>query len=239
MLHITLEQGRGMLARVDASYDARSTDSRVRVRRSTTPGCRNEAAFVAAAQAGGVESFEELVAPYEGRLYRTLLRMVGSEADAQDVLQETLFNAFKKIGSFRAESAFGTWFYRIGVNQALMWLRRMGSDPLRVADTPLRFDLLDAHARPIADWSTSVEDGALRAEARRVLSQAVSDLPEIDRAVVLLKDAEGLSHEEIAEATGLTVVATRSRLHRSRLVLRERLSEYFRDRDEAVPAKSA
>jgi RNA polymerase sigma-70 factor (ECF subfamily) len=162
--------------------------------------------------------------------------MLGSDADAQDVLQESLFKAFEKIASFRAESAFGTWLHRIAVNQALMWLRKKGADPMRVADDPLRFNWMDAHAVSIEDWSTSVEGGALRAEAQRMLAHALSELPEIDRAVVLLKDAEGLSHEEIAEATGLTVVAARSRLHRARLILRERLSEYFRDGDEARAA---
>ena len=200
---------------------------------------RDELALIAGAKAGEVEPFEDLVAPYEARLYRTLVRMVGSDADAEDIFQESLFKAFEKIGSFRGESAFGTWFHRIGVNQALMWLRRKGSDPMRLAEDPLRFDATDAHVQPVADWSTSVEGGALRDEARRVLSRALTDLPEIDRAVVFLKDAEGLSHQEIADATGLTVVAARSRLHRARLVLRERLSEYFRERDETASAKSA
>ena len=174
-------------------------------------------------------SFADLVAPYEGRLYRVLLRMVGSDADAQDVLQESLCKAFEKLASFRAESAFGTWLHRIAVNQALMWLRKKRADPIRVADDPLDFNRLGAHARPIEDWSISAEGGALRAEAQRVLARALAALPEIDRAVVLLKDAEGLSHDEIAEATGLTVVAARSRLHRARLVLRECLAEYFRN----------
>jgi RNA polymerase sigma-70 factor (ECF subfamily) len=194
---------------------------------------RDEAGSIAAARAGDLESFEDLVAPYQGRLYRVLLRMVGSDADAQDLLQESLFKAFEKIAWFRAESAFGTWLHRIGVNQALMWLRKNGADPMRVVDDPLRFNWMDAHARPIENWSASAESGALRAEAQRVLARALSELPEIDRAVVLLKDTEGLSHDEIAEATGLTVVAARSRLHRARLVLRERLSEYFRDNNEA------
>lgn len=198
---------------------------------------RDERGLIAEAQSGDVASFEDLVAPYEGRLYGVLLRMLGTEADAEDILQETLFKAFEKIASFRSESAFGTWLHRIAVNQALMWLRKKGCDPLRVPDDPLRFNWMDAHARRIEDWSLSPESAALGAEAREVLSRALSELPEIDRAVVLLKDAEGLSHDEIAEATGLTTVAARSRLHRARLVLRERLSEYFREHDEARPGK--
>ena len=240
MLRIVTEERRSGSIEVGVGYalrsgDAHRSDADAQAGSVAKPASRDEVALIAAARAGDVDSFEALVAPHEGRLYRVLLRMVGSDADAQDVLQESLFKAFEKIASFRAESAFGTWLHRIGVNQALMWLRKKGSDPMRVADDALRFDWTDAHAGQIEDWSASVEGGALRAEARQVLSRALSDLPEIDRAVVMLKDAEGLSHEEIAEATGLTVVAARSRLHRARLVLRERLSEYFRDRDAVRP----
>src|SRR6266853_1946914 len=199
------EEGRSGSIEVGVGYalrsgDAGRSDADAQAGSIAKPASRDEVALIAAARAGDVGSFDTLVAPHEGRLYRVLLRMVGSDADAQDVLQESLFKAFEKIASFRAESAFGTWLHRIGVNQALMWLRKKGSDPMRVG-----------------------------AEARRVLLRALSDLPEIDRAIVILKDSEGLSHEEIAEATGLSVVAARSRLHRARLVLRERLSEYFRD----------
>src|SRR6185295_289016 len=130
-------------------------------------------------------SFEDLVTPYEGRLYRMLLRMVGSDADARDVLQESLFKAFEKIASFRGESAFGTWLHRIAMNQALMWLRKKRGDLQRVADDPPRFDWMGAHARPVEDWSASAESGALRAETQRVLARALAELPEIDRTVVV------------------------------------------------------
>jgi len=244
VLRIMTEERRSGSIEVGVGYalrsgDAGRSDADAQAGSVAKPASRDEVALIAAARAGDVGSFDTLVAPHEGRLYRVLLRMVGSDADAQDVLQESLFKAFEKIASFRAESAFGTWLHRIGVNQALMWLRKKGSDPMRVADDALRFDWTDAHAGPIEDWSASVEGGALRAEARQILSRALSDLPEIDRAVVMLKDAEGLSHEEIAEATGLSVVAARSRLHRARLVLRERLSEYFRDRDAVRPTNRA
>jgi RNA polymerase sigma-70 factor (ECF subfamily) len=243
VLRITLEERGTELLEVDRSYDVGRADAprAPDTARKTTSkvGSQDEAVLIAAARAGDVERFEDLVSPYESRLYRVLLRMVGNDADAQDLFQESLFKAFEKIGSFREESAFGTWLHRIAVNQALMWLRKKGTDPMRVADDPLRFDWIDAHVSPIEDWSVSAEGGALRAEAQRILSRALSGLPEIDRAVVLLKDAEGLSHEEIAEATGLTVVAARSRLHRARLLLRERLSEYFRDPDEKRPEKHA
>jgi len=202
-------------------------------------GDRAESALIAASRAGDVESFEALVSSYERRLYRVLSRMLGNEADAQDVLQDSLVKAFEKIATFRAESAFGTWLHRIAINQALMWLRKKSADPMRGVDDPMRFNWIDAHLQPIEEWSASMEGGLLRAEARQVLSRALADLPEIDRAVVLLKDADGLSHEDIAAATGLTVVAARSRLHRARLVLRERLSEYFRDGRQTSPADHA
>lgn len=185
-----------------------------------------------AARGGDLSAFEALVGPHERRLYRLLVRMTADEAAAQDIYQESLIKAFEAFAGFRGQSAFGTWLHRIAVNQALMWLRKKGTDPLREPEELPQFDWMDAHAREIVDWSAPAEDGVLRAELGRLLNRALEEIPEIDRAIVILKDLDGLSHEEIAEATGLTVTAARTRLHRARLALRELLAKSLREKNE-------
>lgn len=187
---------------------------------------RDEADLVAKVRSGDVAAFEDLVRPYEGRVYQTVLRIVQNPAEAADVYQEALLAAFEKLASFEAKSAFGTWLYRIVVNYALMHRRATARAPIVLEEDLPKFNWLGMHVRPIADFAESAEDPVQRSELRRALSEALSLLPELDRAVVWLKDAEGLSHEEIAAATGLTVSATRSRLHRARVWLRGRLDRF-------------
>lgn len=187
---------------------------------------RDEAELVAKVRSGDGAAFEDLVRPYDGRVYQTVLRIVQNSAEAADVYQETLLAAFEKLASFEAKSAFGTWLYRIAVNYALMHRRATARAPVVLEDDLPKFNWLGMHVRPVADFAESAEDPVQRSELRRALSDALALLPEVDRAVVWLKDAEGLSHEEIAVATGLTVSATRSRLHRSRIWLRGRLEGF-------------
>ena len=187
---------------------------------------RDEAALIAKVRGGDVTAFEDLIKPYEGRVYQTVLRIVQNPAEAADVYQEASLAAFEKLATFEAKSAFGTWLYRIAVNYALMHRRAAARAPVVLEEDLPKFNWLGMHVRPIVDFAESAEDPAERSELRRALSDALALLPEVDRAVVWLKDAEGLSHEEIATATGLTVSATRSRLHRSRIWLRASLERF-------------
>ncbi len=187
---------------------------------------RDEAELVAKVRNGDIAAFEDLVKPYEGRVYQAVLRIVQNAAEAADVHQEALLAAFEKLASFEARAAFGTWLYRIAVNCALMHRRAAARAPVMIEEDLPKFNWLGMHARPVADFTESAENPAQRSQLRRALSDALALLPEVDRAVVWLKDAEGLSHEEIAVATGLTVSATRSRLHRARMWLRERLERF-------------
>lgn len=195
-----------------------------------------ERRLIAIARTGDASAFEELITPYERRTYTLLLRMLGSEADAADALQDTFFQAFDKLATFRGDSAFGTWLHRIAVNRALMWLRKKGTDPLWDAEPLPQFNWMDAHAKRVEDWSQSAGDEILRVELRRILDRALGTIPEVDRAIVLLKHAEGLTHEEIAEVTGLSVFVSRSRLHRALLALREKLSGFMQERRGSASA---
>ncbi|MCC7194668.1 MAG: sigma-70 family RNA polymerase sigma factor [Gemmatimonadaceae bacterium] len=185
-----------------------------------------EAALVARVRAGDLSAFEALIRPYENRIYRAILRITRDPASAADVYQDALLTAFEKLASFRGDAAFGSWLQRIAMNGALMRRRAPAHHRVVSEDDLPRFNWMGMHARPVRDWAESAEAPAARAELRVALAAALDALPETDRAIVWLKDAEGLPHEDIAAATGLSVSATRSRLHRARLSLRAHLSRH-------------
>ena len=190
--------------------------------------CRNEATLIALARAGDAAAFEELIRPRAGRLYQTLYRISGNHADAADAYQDAVLAAFEKIAEFRGDAQFSTWLFRIAVNFALMQRRankRVVSLPM---DDGPRFNWMGGFAEPARSFAPSCEDAAQRAELRGQLSDALNELPDLERTIVWLKDVEGLSHAEIAAATESTVLAVRSRLHRARLRLRELLSKRLR-----------
>jgi len=189
---------------------------------------RDEAALVAAVQAGNASVFEELIRPYEGRVYQTILRILRNDADAADVYQIAIMRAFEKLDDFRGDAAFGTWLYQIAVNAALMHRRSARRSPLVSEEDLPKFNWMGGYARPVQDWSESAEEQVYRSQLRDHLVTALDELPDADRTVVWLKDALGLSHDEIAGATDSTVLAVRSRLHRAHLRLREKLAGRFR-----------
>ncbi len=186
----------------------------------------NETALVARTLGGEASAFEELIRPYEGRVYQAVLRITRNQADAADVYQEAVLAAFEKLSDFRGAAAFGTWLHRIAVNCALMQRRADARNPVVLEEDLPNFNWMGMHAQPVHNWAESAEAPAQRAEMRTALNTALDTLPEIDRAIVWMKDAEGLSHEEIAAATGLSVTAARTRLHRARLWLRAQLEAH-------------
>jgi len=184
-----------------------------------------DGALVAALRRGDPTAAEDLVAAWGNRAYHLAWRITTSAPDAEEAVQDAFLSVIRKIDAFREESAFGSWLYRIVANAAYVRCRRRRG---RGADVSLDqllpvFDEHGRHVAPVADWSMSVDDPARQTELRMVLSTAIDELPADYRAVVLLRDVEGLSQQETAEALGLTVVNVKTRLHRARLFLRERL----------------
>jgi RNA polymerase sigma-70 factor (ECF subfamily) len=177
-------------------------------------------------KAGDQAAYAQLVEENAARIYRLALRMMGNEADAEDVLQETFLSAFKSIESFEARSSLSTWLYRIASNAALMRLRRNEPDQVSV-DEPIESNDGDLIPRQFFDFCCLPEEDFLREEARAEMMRAVDELPPPLRSVFALRDIEGLSTEETANALGLSISAVKSRLMRARLKLRERLSLYF------------
>jgi len=190
-----------------------------------------DADLVTALRRGEPSAMEGLVERYADRVYRLAVRITGSREDAEEVVQDALWTVGRKIETFKGESAFGSWLYRIAANAAYMKLRARRGKGREIAldDVLPALDSGGVHFEPMDDWSPRVDDRALQGELRKVLDSAIAELPSEYRTALVLHDVEGLSNPDIAEALGITLPAVKSRVHRSRLFLRKRLSEYIND----------
>jgi len=172
---------------------------------------------------------ETLVERFGDRVYRLALRITGSNEDAEEAAQDALWTAARKIQTFKGESAFGSWLYRIAANAAYQKLRTRKSKSAEIALDEV-LPLLDnqgRHFEPMDDWSSRVDENALQGELREVLEEAIDGLPPDYRTALVLHDVEGLSNPDIADTLGISLPAVKSRVHRSRLFVRKRLSEYL------------
>lgn len=173
---------------------------------------------------------EAFVATYGDRVYRLAVRITGNEQDAEEVVQDALWTAARKIDTFKGESAFGSWVYRITANAAYQKLRGRQGHRNEISWDALGpgFDGQGQHLESLGDWSAKAEEPVLQTELRTVLTTAINDLPGDYRTAFLLHDVEGLSNPEIADALRISLPAVKSRVHRSRLFLRQRLAEYVK-----------
>lgn len=179
---------------------------------------------LAALRAGDDAALSALFERYADRIYRLAEGLLDDAAEAEDVVQESFVKALTNLDRFEGRSGIGTWLYRVAYNTAMDRLRKRGRGLLAYEedDEPLPHSL--------ADWSSTPEERLLDSEARAALDRATDTLSAPLRAVFILRDMEGLSTVEAAEALGITESAAKVRLHRARLQLRERLSEYFSER---------
>lgn len=190
-----------------------------------------DSALLVRAQQGEMAAFEQLVERHQQRVFAMTSRMLRSDDDAAEVVQEAFLAAYRHLKEFRAEAAFGSWVYRIASNFALMRLRHRKvaaqvEEPEGAPNFNERGSLID----DVADWSRDAEEQTLDAELRGAIDTASARLPEEHRQVFLLRDVEGLSYEEIAQATGDSVPAIKSRLHRARLSLRAAIDRFYAER---------
>jgi RNA polymerase sigma-70 factor (ECF subfamily) len=181
-------------------------------------GSHDDLILIEQCRAGKTEAFGALVGRYQDRIYPTLLRLCGCAEDAQDLLQDTFLRAYEKLGRFHGDSSFYTWIYRIAVNLALSD-RRKRRVPGRVAPATGGEVHEPAGEPEGSDPSLPIQ----RAERDASIQKALNLLAPEFRSVVVLKDLDGLRYEEIAEVLGIPVGTVRSRLHRARAELRERL----------------
>jgi RNA polymerase sigma-70 factor (ECF subfamily) len=188
---------------------------------------------------------EHLVASYADRAYRLASRITRDARDAEEVVQDALWAIVRKIDTFRGDSAFGSWLYRIVANAAYQKTRvRQGQRRELSLDELLPlFDDRGRYAERIADWSAAVDEPHAQADLREALDSAIGELRADHRAVFVLHDIEGRSNLEIAEALDLSVANVKSRLHRARLFLRKRLAAFMTRppgrRSTAVGAEAA
>jgi RNA polymerase sigma-70 factor, ECF subfamily len=188
---------------------------------------RSEPEMIAAILAGDIQLYHELIRPYERSVYVMALSYMKNEADAEDVAQEAIVRAFRKLSSFRAESKFSTWLISITINEARTRLRRQvlvrmeSLDQLPDENTGLSPALL-------RDWREIPSEAIERAEVRKLIQQAVDQLPDIYREVFLLRDVEELSINEAAEALKISTPSVKVRLHRARLMLQKQLAPQLR-----------
>jgi RNA polymerase sigma-70 factor, ECF subfamily len=188
-----------------------------------------ELALVHAAKAGDMGAFEELVRRYDRNVFRIAQHITQNREDAEDVVQDAFLKAYQNLAKFQENSKFYTWLVRIAVNEALMKLRRRRPGQMVSLDEDIKTED-DSIPREVADWSPNPEQLYDQGELREILSKTIQGLPAGFRTVFVLRDVEGLSTEETAEALGLSVPAVKSRLLRARLQLRDRLTKYFRSR---------
>jgi RNA polymerase sigma-70 factor, ECF subfamily len=193
----------------------------------------DETELVRRLKEGDQTAFAQLVDEHASKVYRLALGMRGREAVADDVLHETFLSAFNSIDRFEERASMSTGLDRIASNAALMRLRRKEPEQVSV-DEPVERDDGELVPRQLFDFCCLPEGDLLRDEARTEMAKAVEELPPTLRSVFLLRDIEGLSTEETAEALDLSISAVKSRLMRARLKLRERLSLYF-SQGPAVP----
>jgi len=184
---------------------------------------------VVALRRGDPAAAENLVAAYGDRAYRLATRITRNAQDAEEAMQDAFLSVIRKIDTFRGDATFGSWVYRIVANAAYQCCRRRRRRSADVSlDTLLPvFDQRGRHVAPVVDWSMSVDDPTRQTELRLALGTAIEELGDDYRAVVVLRDVEGLPNREIAEILGLTVVNVKMRVHRARLFLRKRLEAHL------------
>ncbi|MCX7757400.1 MAG: sigma-70 family RNA polymerase sigma factor [candidate division WOR-3 bacterium] len=183
--------------------------------------------LVKRAQAGDNLAFTELVKRYEHKVYNIAYRMLGSEEEAKDAMQDVFIRVYRFLKKFRSESSFYTWIYRITTNVCLTRLKqRQKEDKTYSLDEPTKTSE-DELTREIPDYRQSPEEIYQRERMRKVLQLAINELPADYRTVVVLRDLQGLSNKEISKTLKISVAAVKSRLHRGRVFLREKLEKYL------------
>lgn len=183
---------------------------------------------------GQTHAFGELVLRYQNRLYNTLVNVLGSREDARDVAQDAFVNAFQKLHTFGGRSAFYSWLFRIALNSAVTRQRKNNRANVSIESVRERSGGEPVDSRPENRPGFSIE----AVERQAAVRQALSELPEEFRAVLILKEMEDLKYEEISEIVGCPIGTVRSRIHRARSELRLKLRALLREEDEPEPSIS-
>ncbi len=186
--------------------------------------------------AGDTSAFYTLVRQHERAIYWVVFGLTGNSADAEDITQEAFLKCYQKLGQFRGEAKFGTWLTQIAINEAKMRRRKARPELHESLDEPQTSES-ESHWQPrdLADWRPDPEEQFAKEELRKVVQAGVASLPPAYRVVLVMRDLQQMSNQEVAQALGLSLPATKSRLLRARLQLRENLAPHFRHSEQARP----
>jgi RNA polymerase sigma-70 factor (ECF subfamily) len=178
------------------------------------------------------DAAERLLQTYGGRAFRLAVRITRARQDAEEVVQDALLTVVRKIGSFRGDATFGSWVYRIVANAAYQKIRARRRRQDDVSSDAVPGSMIEAARQggAVADWTLAADDPARQTEVRTALTEAIDELPQHYRTVFVLRDLQGLSTLEIGRALRLSASNVKTRIHRARALLRERL-----DRGDATP----
>jgi len=186
----------------------------------------NEEELVAAAKSGSADAFGLLVMRYERRIFRLAQNITHNREDAEEAMQNAFIQAFRNLNRFRGDSRFYTWLVRITVNESLMKIRRRPRKEIPMEDSVDAEGVFIPHQ--VEDWGPTPEERYSQRELQAILDASISELGPIYRTVFQLRDVEGFSTDETAEALSLTTAAVKTRLQRARLQLRSSLNRFFK-----------
>jgi RNA polymerase sigma-70 factor (ECF subfamily) len=188
---------------------------------------RDESELIARCRKGDVRAFDELVRRYERQIYNFAHKMTGNREDAFDVAQDALVRVFHHIDTFRSQSSFSTWLYRIVLNSYLDSRKRA-----RIREKSISLDQYLSEeegfgAKQVADQAPAPDETVIEGERNRLLQEAIFSLPDYQRAMIILYHVQHVAYEEIAEILSLPIGTVKSRLNRARAALRKKLEEHW------------
>ncbi len=184
----------------------------------------SEAELIQRSQQGDLDAFEQLILIYEKRVYTIAYKYMGNHEDAGDMAQEALIKAYRSMHMFRGEAAFGTWLGKITANRCLDELRRRKHVQFTSLDETLELEE-GSVSKEIESPMATPEEHSIQQETTRYMQQLIGELKEEYRAVVILRELEGYSYEEIAEMLSCSLGTVKSRISRARNYLKERILE--------------
>lgn len=193
---------------------------------ATTDAAAADLDLVRRIKAGDDRAFEEMVSRYHARVYSLSYGVLRNSQDAEEATQDAFLTLYRKIGTFDESRKFFSWFYRVALNSAYSRARRRPSLPtVAIEDRLPRFSGDGHFAADVPDWSVAIEDQAVARELAARAGEFIAELPPAYRDVIWMSDVEGMTAGEIAETLDISIPAFKSRLHRARLSVRQRLAE--------------
>jgi RNA polymerase sigma-70 factor (ECF subfamily) len=190
---------------------------------------RDEGELIRRLQQHDEKAFQKCVKLYQTKVYGLVYRMLGSQAEAEDVSQEVFVTVFKSIDSFRGDSKFSTWLYRIAANHCknrIKYLKRRAHKQTGELDDAAERELLGSSSSTLGQQQASPVEALEGLQLGSIVQRAITKLDEEHRLLLVLRDVEELSYEEIMQVTGLAEGTVKSRLHRARLVLKEEIARH-------------